>query len=147
LIVSFRRARLAQAKVAESRLCFFTSYSLRQIVRVLGDLLPRSGENISPKRENEDVRLCFGVPRIGEEIRVLGDKAFRPGERFLLKRDLLFNFAFCLTRRPGESLSVRRRASSPRQKGTHLSKILQVIQFSTLAQARKLSLSETGLVA
>ena len=47
-------------RVVEPELCFCTSYSLRQNVRVLGDLLLRSGDNISPKRENEDVRLCFG---------------------------------------------------------------------------------------
>ena len=86
----------------------------------------RSGENISPKRENEDMRLCFGVPRTGEGIRVLGDKASRPGERFSLKRDHLLNFVFCLTRRLGESLSVRRSVSSPRRGGTRLSEISQV---------------------
>ena len=55
------------------------SYSLRRNARVLGDLLLCSGEDISPKQENEDVSLCFEVSRIGERIRVLGDKASRPG--------------------------------------------------------------------
>jgi len=72
----------------------------------------------------------------------LGDQGFgRP------HTDLLFNFAFCLTYRLGECLSVRRSVSSPRWGGTRLSEISQVNQFSMLAQARNLSLSERGLVA
>jgi len=117
------------------------------MTRFLGDLLLRSGKNISPKRENEDVRLCFGVPRKDKGIRVLGDKVSRLGERFSLKQDLLLNFAFCLTCRLGECLRVWRSVSSPRRGGTRLSENLQVNQSSTLAQARKLNLSETGLVA
>ena len=93
------------------------------------------------------MRLCFGVPRTGEGIRVLGDKVSRPGKRFSLKRDLLLNFAFFLTCRLDECLRVWQSVTSPRRGGTRLSENSQVNQSSTLAQAWKLSLSETGLVA
>jgi len=56
-------AQASQARLGESyrvRIVFCTSYSLRRNARVLGDLLFRSGETFSPKRENEEVRLCLG---------------------------------------------------------------------------------------
>ncbi|QCD99959.1 hypothetical protein DEO72_LG7g1246 [Vigna unguiculata] len=117
-------ARASQARLSES--CkvesgvFCTSYLLRWSVRVLGDLLTLSGEYLSPKRKIE-------------------------GERLSLKRDLAFKLGVLLTHRLDESLGFRRRAISPRRGETSLSDTSQVNQFSTLAQARKFSLSETTL--
>ncbi|QCE11071.1 hypothetical protein DEO72_LG10g2304 [Vigna unguiculata] len=116
---SYHKVKVRQPLEAKIHM-FCVRAIVRRNARVLGDLLLCSGEDISPKRENEDVSLCFEVSRIGERIRVLGDKASRPGER--------------------------RSVSSPRRGGTRLSETSQVNQFCPLAQARKLSLSETGLV-
>ena len=89
---SDRLAQASQTRLGEScrvRIVFCMSYSLRRNVKVLGDPLFRSGKTFLPKRDYEDVRLCFRMPRTGEGIRVLGDKVSRLGERFSLKRDLL----------------------------------------------------------
>ena len=60
-------ARASQARLSES--CkvesgvFCTGYLLRWSVRVLGDLLTRSGEYLLPKREIEGVRFVLGTSR------------------------------------------------------------------------------------
>jgi len=58
-------AQVSQARLSENcrveSCVFYTSYSLRRSIRVLGDLLTHSGEYLLPKREIEGVRFCFGA--------------------------------------------------------------------------------------
>ena len=56
------RARLSESCKVESGV-FCTGYLLRWSVRVLGDLLTRSGEYLLPKREIEGVRFVLGTSR------------------------------------------------------------------------------------
>ena len=44
--------------------------------RFLGDLLSRSGEYLSPKREIEGCEILFWAPRVGEEVDVWGIRLF-----------------------------------------------------------------------
>ena len=93
--------------------------------RFLGDLLSGSGEYLSPKREIKGCKTLFWAPRVGEEVVVWATRLYAQVRVF----------------------GVRRRVISPRRGETRLSETSQINQVSTLAQARKLSLNETGLVA
>ncbi|QCD83533.1 hypothetical protein DEO72_LG2g3879 [Vigna unguiculata] len=95
------------------------------VPRFLGDLLSRPGEYLSPKREIEGCVTLFWAPRVGEEVDFWATRLFVQARVF----------------------GVRRRAISPKRGETRLSKTSQINQVRTLAQARKLSLSGTGLVA
>jgi len=66
-----KRVTLTQAKIAETRLGFHSSISLRRTNFVLSDTFARSGENGSLKRGHDETGhvFCF-IPHPGEGLRV-----------------------------------------------------------------------------
>ncbi|QCD90130.1 hypothetical protein DEO72_LG4g1084 [Vigna unguiculata] len=54
----------------------FVHSAILRSARLLGDLLSRSGEYLSPKREIEGCETLFWAPRVGEEVDVWATRLF-----------------------------------------------------------------------